>query len=68
MYACLRVGFVLAEMDFCLQHCVHVCNDGSILLECISVDIIGFVVQIWVCVFTSQIGQCGVRKCRDRCC
>jgi len=24
------VGFVFAEMDFCLQHCVHVRNDGSL--------------------------------------
>ena len=54
MCACLRVGFVLAEMDFCLQHCGHVCNDGSVLLKYISVDNRGFVVQIWVCVCTSQ--------------
>jgi hypothetical protein len=54
---CLRAVFVFAEVDFCLQRCVHVCNDGSLFAGMyLCWATVGLYVQIWFMSAASKQG------------
>jgi hypothetical protein len=65
------VGFVFAEMDFYLQHCVHVCNDGSLfagMYLCWQQWVYNAYLGLPGMSAVGKQGWCGIRKCKDRFC